>query len=974
MIGQTVSHYRILEELGGGGMGVVYKAQDTKLKRTVALKFLPPELTRDSDAKTRFIHEARAASALQHNNICAIHEIGETPDGRLFICMDAYEGETIKEKIARGPLSHDEAVDIVRQVAAGLSEAHEAGMVHRDIKPANILVTSKGVVKILDFGLAKLKGTTKVTKTGMTVGTVAYMSPEQASGADVDRQTDIWSLGVAFYEMITGILPFRSEHEVAVVYSILNETPRSPRTLREDLPVALERVIMRALCKDKKDRYATADEIQRDLTQYERERLAARERPIGPRQLYEVLRQRRVAVPALLLLIALALGATYFIDRARKARWARQVALPEIEQLAEYGEYDAAYELASRVERFVPDDPVLLNLWPRISRYLTIHADPPGADVFWREYAALDKEWEHLGKTPLDSVRIPKVFPRLRLRKDGFREVNVGLATVFELRLDKEGTVPDGMVCVPGGTSEVGLAGLTHLAGANVGDFLMDAHEVTNSSYEQFVKSGGYHRREFWKHTFIKDGRKLSWEQAMELLTDRTGRAGPATWEAGSYLDGEGEYPVTGVSWYEAAAYAEYAGKKLPTIFHWNHAAGTRWAGRIVPISNYGNRGPAPVGQHQGMSPYGTCDMAGNVREWCSNQSGGSDRFVLGGGWNDPLYSFTDSYAQPPLDRSAINGFRCIRDLDTNGSAVTLERKIEILPLDFRNVAPISDETFAVFRRMYDYDKRELHANVESIDHESGDWTREIVSFDAAYAGERVVAHLFLPKKVEPPFQTVLFFPGTAALELRSSDKLEELWWGYIGFLVKSGRAFVFPIYKSTFERGDGLTTMDLDLLRDTNVCKDHVIMWVKDFRRVIDYLESRSDIDTDRIAYFGSSWGGPMGPLIMAVEGRLKTGVLVVAGLDGRRSLPEVDILHYLPRVTMPVLILNGRYDYYYPVETSQKPMFDRLGTPTGDKRLVISDEGHAFPRARLIEETLNWLDRYLGPVAMNGASVRGD
>ena len=188
MIGKTISHYKIIEKLGQGGMGVVYKAEDTKLKRTVALKFLPSELTRDADAKARFIREAQAASALQHHNICAIHEIDETPEGQLFISMDCYEGETLKEKIERGPLAVEEAIDLTIQVAEGLSEAHEAGIVHRDIKPGNILVTRKGVVKILDFGLAKLAGQTKMTRTGTTMGTVSYMSPEQAKGADVDAR------------------------------------------------------------------------------------------------------------------------------------------------------------------------------------------------------------------------------------------------------------------------------------------------------------------------------------------------------------------------------------------------------------------------------------------------------------------------------------------------------------------------------------------------------------------------------------------------------------------------------------------------------------------------------------------------------------------------------------------------------------------------------------------------------------------
>jgi serine/threonine protein kinase len=209
MIGQTISHYKILEKLGGGGMGVVYKAEDTKLKRLVALKFLPTELTHDEEAKVRFVHEAQAASALDHPNICNIHEIDETDDGRIFICMAYYEGETLKEKIERGPLPIDQTLDLTLQIAQGLAKAHEHGITHRDIKPANVMITKDGIAKIVDFGLAKLAGQSRLTQTGSTLGTMAYMSPEQARAEVVDHRTDIWALGVVLYEMLTGQLPFK---------------------------------------------------------------------------------------------------------------------------------------------------------------------------------------------------------------------------------------------------------------------------------------------------------------------------------------------------------------------------------------------------------------------------------------------------------------------------------------------------------------------------------------------------------------------------------------------------------------------------------------------------------------------------------------------------------------------------------------------------------------------------------------------
>jgi non-specific serine/threonine protein kinase len=265
MIGATISHYTILEKIGGGGMGVVYKAQDTKLKRIVALKFLPADLTRDPEAKTRFIYEAQAASALQDDHICTIHDIDETDDGRMFICMDFYEGETLKKKIERGPLSIGGALDLAIQIARGLAKAHEAGMVHRDIKPANVIITNDGVAKILDFGLAKLAGQAKLTKTGSTVGTAAYMSPEQARGLDVDHRTDTWSLGVVLYEMLTGKLPFRGEHEAALLYSIVHEEPQPISSFRVDLPPDIELSITKMLQKEPGGRFQHMRELLSQL-------------------------------------------------------------------------------------------------------------------------------------------------------------------------------------------------------------------------------------------------------------------------------------------------------------------------------------------------------------------------------------------------------------------------------------------------------------------------------------------------------------------------------------------------------------------------------------------------------------------------------------------------------------------------------------------------------------------------------------
>ncbi|MCJ7578614.1 MAG: serine/threonine protein kinase, partial [candidate division Zixibacteria bacterium] len=226
MIGKTISHYKILEKLGEGGMGVVYKAQDTKLDRIVALKFLPQHLTSDPVEKERFVHEAKAASALNHPNVTTIYEIDEF-EGQMFIVMEYCEGKTLKQIIEKETLSVRKVLDIGIQICEGLVVAHEKGIVHRDIKSANIMLTPRGQVKIMDFGLAKLKGGTKLTQTRSTLGTAAYMSPEQAQGEEVDQRSDVFSFGVVLYELLTGRLPFEGEHQAAIIYSIINEEPQS---------------------------------------------------------------------------------------------------------------------------------------------------------------------------------------------------------------------------------------------------------------------------------------------------------------------------------------------------------------------------------------------------------------------------------------------------------------------------------------------------------------------------------------------------------------------------------------------------------------------------------------------------------------------------------------------------------------------------------------------------------------------------
>ena len=404
MIGQTISHYRIVERLGGGGMGVVYKAVDTRLNRTVALKFLSADQIRDADAAARFRQEAQSASALDHPNICTVFEIDEAPDGQTFIAMAHYEGETLKQRIERGPLSVGDAVGIARQIAQGLAKAHSAGIVHRDIKPANLIVTTDGIVKILDFGIAKAPGQEELTRTGTTLGTLSYMAPEQLSGAGTDHRVDLWALGAVLHEMLAGQPPFGRDDPTALVSAILARDPAPLSGLRADVPEALQQVVQRALRKPREERYQSASEVERDLAAI----ATALTAPVTV--IREVSRRRspilRWGIAAALILAAAA--GLWGWTTGANVRRAREELIPEAARLAGLGQYAAAFAVAEQAERLVPNDPSLQSLWPSISANVTLRTTPSNAEVFFREYGKNDGEWHRAGTTPLESVRVPQ--------------------------------------------------------------------------------------------------------------------------------------------------------------------------------------------------------------------------------------------------------------------------------------------------------------------------------------------------------------------------------------------------------------------------------------------------------------------------------------------------------------------------------------------------------------------------------------
>ncbi|MCC6420421.1 MAG: SUMF1/EgtB/PvdO family nonheme iron enzyme, partial [Gemmataceae bacterium] len=479
---------------------------------------------------------------------------------------------------------------------------------------------------------------------------------------------------------------------------------------------------------------------------------------------------------------------------------------------------------------------------------------------------------------------------------------------------------------------------------------------------------GGYSRAEYWKDLpFVGlDGEPATWEQVKPLLVDADGKpGGPATWKDGSYPPGEDSHPVRGVSWYEAAAYARFAGKRLPSIYHWRAASVTGgWAARR---SNFGPH-LLPVEQLRGVEPFGTFGMFGNVKEWCANEDADGRRFILGGAWDEPEYMAVATTAHAPLAREHNFGFRCMAVLPDKEQPEEAWKLVRIRSWrDFLKEQAdgelLDANSFQLIRHRYAYESRDVAA-VTLADDDEGPWRHLKVRFDAAYNGadgkpEPLLAHLFLPSHARPPYQVIVYFPG---LDAFSREHIKPLAREFrADELVRSGRALLYPVYKGTLER----RRKALANLREH---EELLIQMGQDLRRSLDYLKQRGDVDMDRLGYYGLSLGASNAHFL-AVEDRFRAAVLMAGGmlnLRPPREYPLLDRTHYYPHINpkLPVLMVNGTLDTIFPVKESQIPLFKLLGSQIKEHYLQ-KGYGHSANEAAL-RKAVEWFDRHLGKPAL--------
>ena len=1023
--GMHLGRYEVRSRLGAGGMGEVYLADDTQLGRHVALKLLPPETAGDPHARARLIREARAAAVLDHPYICSVYEVGEA-EGLLFIAMQYVDGETLETRLRRQSLDVHEALSIAVQVADALSEAHSHGILHRDIKPANIMVTRRGEAKVMDFGLAKPSGAeaaasdartvSMLSTPGAMIGTLPYMSPEQVRGETLDARSDLFSAGIVLYEMLAGRRPFEESNPAAVASAILTREAAPVARFAPETPAELERIIAKALKKDPEQRYQSSKDFLIDLRSL-REELDFKRRlerspgdgatrdssptlspvataaptavptPLPTSGSPAAVRSRVVLVSAVFAVLVATAAGGWFMWRASRIRWA-EAQVPEILRLADSQRNFEAYDLAVEAERYLPGDSRVSALMPRIADAISVTSDPAGARVYLKRFDpnsdAQAAERQPIGQTPIESLRIPRGDFLVSIEKDGFAPAELSVSGArtrlgalnitpppikVHQRLVPEGDMPPGMALVPGG--QYRLAGWERPTDRRVDlhDYFIDKFETTNQEFKEFITGGGYMKRELWPGPMLNEGKPLTWEAAMQLFIDRSGLQGPREWSNQNFPDGKADHPVTGVSWYETAAYAKFRGKQLPTLFEWEKAArdgkigpagmpympwGVLYPG--VSLEHRANFGAAPVAVTSlpfGMSPFGVYNMAGNVSEWTRNDS--TDGFIAtGGSWGDPTYTFGQSAGRPGTYSSAKLGFRLVRygagaSGDQGAARIDVSKEIPVHPRS-------SVETFNQLARTYDYEKSPLDARIIETT-ETPDWKRETITFNGAQ-NVRATAYLYLPHHAARPLQVLHYVPaadvnnGFRALTASIDDRMAPY--------VKSGRA-VFGVLLSGY--AGRLRNDPVPLDPNTVEFVEFIAGRIIDLRRGLDYLESRADIDKSRIGFFGPSAGAQLGLILAAVENRYRSVVLIGAGLS-RRGTPiqaVANSVHFAPHIRAPKLIVQGTYDEDTPLKTAAEPLFQLLSEP---KELYKFEGGHVPPIDVLLKATAGWLDQRLGPV----------
>jgi len=668
---------------------------------------------------------------------------------------------------------------------------------------------------------------------------------------------------------------------------------------------------------------------------------------------------------AALLSVILVLVFAYFFNKINDSENLINQKIPEIIKLYDDGQVNLAYLEAKKLLKSYPKNEIIKNYFDKSSRYVYLKTNLDGVDINVLNRG--DSIYEYLGKTPLDSFLVANTWQshKLKLEYKGNEFIVEGKDYHNYFFPENDITIPDGYKTFLGtNVVRMWFQGV-EFRDTKLEPFIISKNEVSNKDFQQFVEEGGYENPKYWDFPFMVGDKILDFNSTVKLFTGKYGKAGPKDWSYGKYPSGLENHPVTGISWFEARAYAKFKNLSLPNVYQWLYSSGESGFRGVVNYevrnnSNYNSTQTTVVDDKKG-SFNDLNNIGGNVKEWVTNPNGeNSEKFsILGGSFKEFPYTFNNYYSLSPIDRSIGNGIRLAKTLNNNSISALDDKIIPEYNRDFSEIPDVSDEVFEIFKSQFDYKKSNVNAKTTNIENFQEGYTAQKFEMETTYqSNEKLFGYIVYSNKFSDKYNPVIIFPTAGGIIGNDDSDIPNSLLNSSRHLIEEGYAIIHPIYHNTFSREKKYDSFWPD---ESEIYKNMIVKIGQDFKRSIDYIESRNDFNSKNLSYYGYSWGSTTSNYLLAIDDRVKSAFILVGGLMMQKSKKEIEAHYYLRRIKTPVFHIIGKQDGIFGYKESYLPWKNLIGTPEKDLKLLEYDEfGHGIPIDTIIKYQSNWAKKY--------------
>lgn len=664
-----------------------------------------------------------------------------------------------------------------------------------------------------------------------------------------------------------------------------------------------------------------------------------------------------IALTALLILIFI-----YFFRKINSNQKLVAEVIPNLIGMYDDGKIAETFSKSRDLMESYPNNEIIKNYFNKSSRYVFLKTDIDGVKIHVK-YAG-DSLYTYIGESPIDSFIVPNLWGSyshdLKLVHNNIEYELKGKNRHNYLFPDPTIQVPDGHKAFLGGVGRMFLQGI-NFEDLKINSFSIGIDEISNGDFQEFLDNGGYENPSYWDFPFQVGDKIYDFNSTIKLFTDKYDKPGPANWSYGKFPSGLDNQPVTGISWFEARAYARYKNLNLPNIFQWTYASGIPENAMTVDQSvtnnsNYDSSQLREVSNSEG-SYNGLNNIGGNVKEWVLNPNGEQkEKFsIMGGAFNESSYTFNNYYSLSPFDRAIGNGFRLSKNL-TNTQSNLDNKVIPEFQRNFDDLVDVSDEVFDVYKSQFEYKEKQLNSTTTNIEDFQPGYTAQKFEMETTYESEEnLFGYIVYSNKFKDKYNPVIIYPNAGSIGTNRDDWLPNSLLNQYKYLIDEGYAIIHPIYYNTFSREKVLKTFWASESEDY---KNAIIKIGQDYKRSLDYIESRNDFDFSNMSYFGYSWGSTTSNYLLAIDERIKAAVICVGGLMLQKSKREVEAHYYIRRINVPILHIIGKEDGIFGYEENYKPWKKLIGTPKEKLKLIELDNvGHGLPWDTIVKHHSNWI-----------------